>query len=92
MNELHFLDATQPQAEQGFRRILCTEGVHPYVSAWWPGGHIIGYEHTFVNGFYDFLQAIAGKGLPLKPDFNDGAISSVLQRRLNFQASATALH
>jgi len=73
MNELYFLDATQPQAEQGFRRILCTEGVHPYVSAWWPAGHIIGYEHTFVNGFYDFLQAIAGKGLPLKPDFNDGA-------------------
>ncbi len=73
MNELWFLDYTQPQAEQGFRRILCTEGVHPYVSAWWPGGHIIGYEHTFVNGFYDFLQAIAGKGLPLKPDFEDGA-------------------
>ncbi len=73
MNELWFLDYTQPQAEQGFRRILCTEGVHPYVSAWWPGGHIIGYEHTFINAFYDFLQAIAGKGLPLKPDFEDGA-------------------
>ncbi|NLT98146.1 MAG: Gfo/Idh/MocA family oxidoreductase [Christensenellaceae bacterium] len=73
MNELWFLDATQPQAEQGFRRILCTEGVHPYVSAWWPGGHIIGYEHTFVNAFYDFLQAIAGKGAPITPDFEDGA-------------------
>jgi predicted dehydrogenase len=72
MNELEFFDATQPLAEQGYRRILCTEGVHPYVSAWWPCGHIIGYEHTFVNAFYDFLQSIAGKG-QIKPDFDDGA-------------------
>jgi predicted dehydrogenase len=72
MNELQFMDGTQPLAEQGYRRILCTENVHPYISAWWPGGHIIGYEHTFINAFYDFLQAIAGKG-HMKPDFNDGA-------------------
>lgn len=72
LNELEFLDATLPSTEQGFRTILVTEANHPYLSAWWPSGHIIGYEHTFVNAFYDFLCAVAGNA-PVKPDFNDGA-------------------
>jgi predicted dehydrogenase len=72
MNELEYLDFTQSSSEQGFRRIIVTESDHPYLSAWWPPGHIIGYEHTFVNAFYDFLKAVAGKGT-VKPDFNDGA-------------------
>lgn len=72
LNELEFLDFTEPGREQGYRRILITEPDHPYLSAWWPAGHIIGYEHTFVNAFYDFLQAVAGK-TAIKPDFNDGA-------------------
>ena len=53
MNELQFSDLTLPLEEQGYRTILVTEGVHPYLSAWWPCGHIIGYEHTFVNAFND---------------------------------------
>lgn len=72
MNELEYLDFTVPAAEQGFRRILVTEGDHPYVSAWWPCGHIIGYEHTFVNAFFDFLNAI-DKGETITPNLWDGA-------------------
>jgi predicted dehydrogenase len=72
MNELEFFDYTDESNEQGYRRILVTEGSHPYLSAWWPPGHIIGYEHTFVNAFYDFLNGIAGEEI-VKPDFNDGA-------------------
>jgi len=72
MNELEFFDFTQPQEEQGYRKILVTEGNHPYLSAWWPSGHIIGYEHAFTNAFYDFLCAI-DSGKPIKPDFRDGA-------------------
>jgi len=72
MNELQFLDFTDKGKDQGYRTILVTEGDHPYLSAWWPSGHIIGYEHTFVNAFYDFLKAVAGKGT-IKPDFHDGA-------------------
>ena len=73
MNELEFSDLTLPLEEQGFRRILVTEGVHPYLTAWWPCGHIIGYEHTFVNAFYDFLCAIA-EGKAVTPNLNDGAM------------------
>ena len=72
MNELQFSDLTLPLEEQGYRDILVTEGVHPYVSAWWPCGHIIGYEHTFVNAFYDFICAIGGDKV-VTPNLNDGA-------------------
>ncbi|MDL2235674.1 Gfo/Idh/MocA family oxidoreductase [Christensenellaceae bacterium OttesenSCG-928-L17] len=71
MNELLFFDATQPLAEQGFRRILATEAAHPYIAAWWPPGHSIGYEHTFVHAFYDFLNAVASGG-HISPNFEDG--------------------
>ena len=72
MNELQFSDLTLPLEEQGYRTILATEGVHPYVSAWWPCGHIIGYEHTFVNAFNDFLCAIGGDKI-VTPNMEDGA-------------------
>jgi predicted dehydrogenase len=71
LNELEFLDATETAGEHGFRRILVTEAGHPYLDAWWPTGHIIGYEHTFVHAFHDFLQAVAGQK-PITPDFHDG--------------------
>lgn len=70
MNELWYLNLEEDQAEQGFKRILATENVHPYVSAWWPAGHIIGYEHTFVNMIADLLNAVAARK-QVMPDFAD---------------------
>jgi predicted dehydrogenase len=71
MNELNFFSAEDPECAQGFRQILVTESVHPYLNAWWPPGHIIGYEHTFVNAMADFLSAI-GSGTQAEPNFADG--------------------
>ncbi|HEV2493126.1 MAG TPA: Gfo/Idh/MocA family oxidoreductase [Terriglobia bacterium] len=71
MNELEFYDRTDPQAEQAFKSIIVTESVHPYVGAWWPPGHIIGYEHTFVHAIHDFLTALEKDTLP-EPNFRDG--------------------
>jgi len=71
MNELEFYSAEDAPGEQGFKTILVTEPVHPYMSAWWPPGHIIGYEHTFVNQAADLLTGIA-EDKPLSPDFEDG--------------------
>ena len=73
LNELGFLDATAPVREQGFRRILVNEPVHPYAGAWWPQGHVIGWEHTFTHEIRDFLVAI-GTGAPPSPGFEDGLI------------------
>lgn len=70
LNELEIYDATGPGATQGFSRILVTEPDHPYMSAWWPPGHIIGYEHSFTHEMRDFLSAVAA-GVDPAPTFAD---------------------
>ena len=73
--ELNFLEVystAHPSTQQGFQRIMATEGDHPYVGAWWPPGHMLGYEHGFVNAIYDLTQCIANDQ-PCVPDFKDGA-------------------
>lgn len=78
MNELEWYDGSAPAGEQGFKTINVTESVHPYAGAWWPPGHIIGYEHTFVHALHDFLVAMEKDRLP-EPNLYDGVkISSVL--------------
>ncbi|MFJ4481325.1 Gfo/Idh/MocA family protein [Streptomyces longwoodensis] len=71
LNELWFHDGTDPGAEAGFRRILVTEPDHPYLDAWWPPGHGLGYEHTFVHQARDLVHAVAGGRRP-DPSFADG--------------------
>jgi predicted dehydrogenase len=71
MNELQYLDLTNPADEQGFRTILVTNATHPYVGAWWPPGHIIGYEHEFTHAVSDFLTALE-KGTKIEPNLCDG--------------------
>jgi predicted dehydrogenase len=71
MNELEFYDRTEEQADQGYKNLMVTESVHPYVGAWWPPGHIIGYEHTFVHALHDFLTSLENDRLP-DPNFRDG--------------------
>jgi len=71
MNEVKFYSARDPKGAQGFRTIQTTDSVHPYMKAWWPAGHIIRYERTFVNLIYNFMEAIA-KDKMLTPNFVDG--------------------
>ncbi|WP_250900391.1 Gfo/Idh/MocA family protein [Curtobacterium flaccumfaciens] len=71
MNELRLYESSAPAGEQGFRRILVTEPEHPYMAAWWPTGHLIGYEHTFSHQVKDFVEAIVA-GIDPSPSFEDG--------------------
>lgn len=73
MNRLKFFDNANPADRQGFRDILVTQpgGAHPYFAHWWPPGHIIGYEHTFVHTIADFVNACV-EGKPVQPTFEDG--------------------
>jgi predicted dehydrogenase len=71
MNELEVYYESGARTERGFRRILVTESSHPFVKAWWPPGHIIGYEHTFTHTVFDLLEAAADRRVP-KPSFVDG--------------------
>ena len=71
MNALQVYDATAPADQQGFTRILVTEPQHPYVSAWWPAGHMLGYEHAFSHQVKDFVEAVSA-GTDPAPSFADG--------------------
>lgn len=69
MNELQVYEENGP--DSGFRTILATDASHPYVEAWWPPGHILGYEHTFTHTVLDFLRAVES-GNTVTPNFEDG--------------------
>ncbi|WP_217145005.1 Gfo/Idh/MocA family protein [Streptomyces sp. AC627_RSS907] len=71
LNELSYHDGTEPGEHAGFRRILVTEPEHPYLDAWWPPGHGLGYEHTFVHQARDLVHAVA-EGRRPDPSFADG--------------------
>jgi len=70
LNELEFYDATAAPETRGFSRVLVTEPEHPYLSAWWPPGHLIGYEHSFTHQARDLIEAIA-TGTDPSPSFDD---------------------
>src|SRR5262250_2887627 len=69
MNELEVYK--EEGANSGFKTVLATDASHPYIGAWWPPGHIIGYEHTFTHTVYDLLKSVAGRKVPT-PNFDDG--------------------
>ena len=71
MNVLHFFDGDEPDETAGFRRIVVTEPGHPYVGAWWPAGHGLGYEHGFTHQVVDLVTALAADEDPT-PSFADG--------------------
>jgi predicted dehydrogenase len=71
MNELQVYSRADPAHVQGFKTVLATEDVHPYVEGWWPPGHIIGYEHAFHHAVVDFVRAVVD-GEPIAPTFADG--------------------
>jgi predicted dehydrogenase len=81
LNELELHLDEGPQS--GFRRILATEPAHPFVAPWWPPGHVLGWEHSFVHTALDFLRAIES-GVALAPSFEDGfrnqAVLDAIQR------------
>jgi predicted dehydrogenase len=69
MNELELYIEEGPNS--GFRDVLVTDGKHPYAGAWWPPGHIMGYEHTFTHAVLDLIKGIHEQKLP-SPNFEDG--------------------
>ena len=97
LNELEFFSPGDSGAGDdgggdtgGFRRVLVTEGRHPYLSAWWPPGHVLGWEHTFTHQAADLLTAIADGGQP-RPSFDDGlAVQRVLDAAARSAASGNS--
>lgn len=81
MNELNvFWQDDEPKSTQGFHNVLVTEPHHPYWENWWPQGHIIGWEHTFVHEFDHFFRAIVNDTDvdPMGATFVDGYRNAVI--------------
>jgi predicted dehydrogenase len=75
MNELELYKDEGPNS--GFKTIQVTDPTHPYLSGWWPPGHIIGYEHTFIHTVLELLSALAEERLPI-PNFEDGVENQLI--------------
>ena len=68
LNELEVLRADE---NRGYETVLVTDESDPYVDHWWPPGHVLGWEHTFVHENYEFLSAVANDDT-FEPSFADG--------------------
>lgn len=73
LNELDVLT----DGNRGYETVLATDETDPYIDRWWPPGHVIGWEHTFVHENYEFLSAIAANGQH-DPSFDDGYRAQVM--------------
>jgi len=81
LNELEMFRAEpKNRRDRGFKTILVTDGDHPYGGTWWPPGHILGWEHTFVHQLHHLVRTIVGQEAvaPLAADFHDGYMNAVL--------------
>ena len=81
INELDvFWKDEKPRETQGFHNVLVSESYHPFWKNWWPQGHMIGWEHTFVHEIAHLFDAIVNKQpvAPYGADFLDGYKNAVV--------------
>src|SRR5580692_4225655 len=71
LHRIQFFDHRDEARLRGWRSIHVTDGDHPYMKRWWVPGLQIGYEHTFIHQFADFLLALS-EGKNVDPAFRDG--------------------
>jgi myo-inositol 2-dehydrogenase/D-chiro-inositol 1-dehydrogenase len=71
LHRIQYFDHRDEGRVRGWRSVHVTDGDQPYMKHWWVPGLQIGYEHTFIHKFADFVEA-ASKGKPLAPTFRDG--------------------
>ena len=88
-NRLHvFLAADEGEGAGGFRDVLVTQPDHPYLRQWWPPGHVLGWEHSFVHQWRDFLEAVLeDRPVPERQaSFEDGYRAAVLCEAIHTSA------
>jgi predicted dehydrogenase len=71
MNLLDVFLQDDDKSLQGFRTVNVTDSCHPYMENYWPAGHAIGYEHTFINLIHELLVGIEQEKT-VSPNFEDG--------------------
>lgn len=87
--EVYWVD-DQPHTTRGFHNVLVTESNHPWIEHWWPHGHILGWEHTFVHEMSHFLECIV-QDKPVSPygaTFEDGYRTALICDAITESAAA----
>jgi predicted dehydrogenase len=100
LNELqvHFEGSSPGASTQGFRTVLVTEADHPFMEHWWPPGHIIGWEHTFVHEIHHLLAAIrdgtdvAPHGATLRDGYRAAEVCDAILRSAQTGARETVTY
>ena len=87
MNELELYFKDDPTNHRGWRTINVTDAEHPYAGAWWPPGHILGWEESHIHQVADFLKAIIDD-TPCDPDFSVGVQNQAVLEALAESAAS----
>jgi len=74
LHRIQYFDHRDEGQVRGWKSVHVTDGDHPYMKRWWVPGLQIGYEHTFIHQFADFLQAL-GEGKQAAPTFREGLLT-----------------
>ena len=70
-HRLQYFDNRLDDHVHGWQSIHVTDFEHPYMNRYWVPGTTIGYEHTFVNAYADFLKSLEAGQEPVRPNFRD---------------------
>ena len=89
LHRLSYFDSGDEGITRGWRSIHVTDGDHPYMDAWWVPGLQIGYEHSFIHQFADFLRGLE-TGNRIVPDFNDALATDAVTDAVLASASSGA--
>jgi predicted dehydrogenase len=71
LHRIQYFDHRDEGRVRGWRNVHVTDGDQPYMKRWWVPGLQIGYEHTFIHQFADFVQALDSSE-SIAPTFRDG--------------------
>ena len=94
MNELDvYWVGTKPRETQGFSNVMVSEPFHPFWENWWPQGHIIGWEHTFIHELTHFLDCVVNNKdvAPYGATFEDGYRTDCVSAAI-LESAATKRH
>jgi predicted dehydrogenase len=80
LNEIEVVWTDEPKETQGFHKVSVTEGYHPFMSNWWPHGHIIGWEHAMIHEINHLLDCVVNNKdvAPYGATFEDGYRCAVI--------------
>jgi predicted dehydrogenase len=77
LERINELQVYNREKDDGFKRILVSDGIHPYYATWWPKGELLGTGDIYTLEIYEFLKAVAANK-EFSPSFYDGVVNCAI--------------